>query len=201
MQGNLKPAPQRADIRAMFSATQSPPDPARGELRALCLSLNTPVVAIDALPVAPARAGIALQIDPDGPRVMLVIRSLRSGESVFYRADENLYEDGGPELALAAAHSLAGSMGFLFEDDSLEVRGDAEETARLWSELLELTVTHAPAAPPAPEPPAEAAAADAADAPPPALVLTKFRNRGAIPAARYIGAGEAAPGLRQPGSA
>ncbi len=167
----------------MFSATQSPPDPACGELRALCLSLNTPVVAIDALPVAPARAGIALQIEPDGARVILAIRSLRSGGSVFYRAEEDLYQDGGPELAVAAAHTLAESLGFLFEDDSLEVRGDGEETARLWSDLLERTVTHAPAAPP------------------PALVLTKFRNRGAIPAARYIGAGEAAPGLRQPGSA
>jgi hypothetical protein len=167
----------------MFSVTQSAPDPARGELRALCLSLNTPVVAIDALPVSPARAGIALQIDSDGPRVILAIRSLRSGVSVFYRAEDDLYADGRPERALAAAHTLAESMGFLFEDDSLEAQGDAEETARLWSELLELTVTRAPALPQ------------------PAPVLTKFRNRGAIPAARYIGTPEATPVLRQPDSA
>jgi hypothetical protein len=186
----------------MFSVTQWAPDPARGELRALCLSLNTPVVAIDALPVSPARAGIALQIDSGGPRVILAIRSLRSGVSVFYRAEEDLYADGGPERAVAAAHTLAESMGFLFENDSLEAQGDAEETARLWSELLELTVTHAPAVPPAPEPPGEVAVACVADTeparPPPALVLTKFRNRGAIPAARYIGTPELVPVLRQP---
>ncbi len=181
----------QADIQAMFSATQSPPDPAVGELSALCLSLNTPVVTIDALPVAPARAGIALQIDADRPRVILAIRSLRSGDSVFYRADEELYEDGGLELALAAAHTLAESMGFLFDEDSPTAHDDVEETARLWSELLELTVSGTPGVPPALDPPA-AAARQAA--PQPATVLTKFRNRGAMPAARYIGASEAASG-------
>jgi hypothetical protein len=50
----------------MFSTCLAEPHAAGTRLRALRLSLNTPVVAIEALPVGPAAAGIALHRGPEG---------------------------------------------------------------------------------------------------------------------------------------
>ena len=119
----------------MFFARQDPPDPTRNALRALRPSLNTPVLGVEELPPGPASAAFACLGGPGGPRISLALRSLRSGEVVFFGPDEELGEWRGPELALDAALSFAESMGFLFDDDRMAEDPDAAQ--RLWRGLLE----------------------------------------------------------------
>ena len=173
----------------MFFARQDPPDPTRSALRALRPSLNTPVLAVEDLPSGPASAAIACLAGAGGPWISLALRSLRSGEVVFFGPEEDLGDWHGPELALDAALTFAESMGFLFDDDRL---GDDPEAAqRLWRGLLAAAgrgpraVGERPAAPEPelewlddPAPPAVAVSR--------AIALTKFRRA-------LVGAADAAP--------
>jgi len=163
-------------------------------------------VAVDELPVGPAQAGIALQAESGACWLTLAVRSLRTGQVVFYRCDDEVMEAHGPGLALDAALSFAESMGFLFDDDPLEAGGDPEEAARSWTDLLDGVVEPpaptalalAPETAPAvseeilldevamPEESAgldPVACADEGVAPAPPLRLTKFRPRGGRPPA------------------
>ncbi len=123
----------------MFVPLPSPEEPRNGELRALRLSLNTPVVALESLAPGPAAAAIAQFGISDRPRITIGVRSERSGERLFYCEDEN--SSATPELLLDAALSFAESMGFLFDDDEVETRGDAgpREAAAIWREFAGLT--------------------------------------------------------------
>ena len=174
----------------MLFARQDPPDPTRSALRALRPSLNTPVLAVEELPPGPASAALACLAGAGGPRISLALRSLRSGEVVFFGPEEGLGEWHGPELALDAALSFAESMGFLFDDDRLGDDPDAAQ--RLWRGLLEaagrVPLAASPPAPAALEPelewlddPAPAAVAVSR-----AVALTKFRRA-------LVGAADAAP--------
>ena len=116
----------------MFPVVSSTPR-VHGELRALRLSLNTPVVTIEDLPVGPAIAGIALHAQPEGLRLTLAVRSVRTGHVVFFLPDEDWSEIQGSELAVEAALSFAECMGFLFDDDPIEAGGDVLEAARRWA--------------------------------------------------------------------
>ena len=120
----------------MYFARQEAPDPATSALRSLRPSLNTPVVVVEELPTGPASAAIACLRDPAGSRVVLAIRSERSGQAIFFGPDEELRDWQGPaEVAIDAALSFAESMGFLFEDDRLAVApGEAQQ---LWRDLLD----------------------------------------------------------------
>jgi hypothetical protein len=107
------------------------------QLRALHLSLNTPVIAISELPVGPARAGIAVCEDPTGAfGLEIAIRALRTGQVIAYAPAAEPFEPG--DAALDAALAFAEGMGFLFDDDELASpgRGPAQAAA-LWSELVE----------------------------------------------------------------
>jgi len=120
-------------------------DAARGEselgaIRSLYLSLNAPVIAIDELPVGPARAGVALRVlARGGLHLQIAIRSLRTGEVVAVASD---LDPGGRLEELAAvesALSYAEGMGFLFDEDEV-ANGDAdaaEKAAALWCDLVE----------------------------------------------------------------
>lgn len=197
----------------MFFARQEAPDPVRSALRSLRPSLNTPVVVVEDLPAGPASAAIACLADPAGSRVVLAIRSERSGQVVFFGPDDELRDWQGPETAVDAALSFAESMGFLFEDDRVpEAPADAR---RLWGELLDAT---ARARPPLPDPVLRAAdpGSDAPSRPvapdpgeiwleevvPPACALsasvplTKFRRASGVTARGPAEKGRAA-GLRQ----
>jgi hypothetical protein len=110
------------------------------DIGALYLSLNTPVIAIDELPVGPARAGIALCEAREGAiDLLLAVRSLRTGQVICYCPDETL--EAGPAAAVAvdAALSFAEGMGFLFDEDEVAARpdGGSEVASALWRDLVE----------------------------------------------------------------
>ncbi len=111
-----------------------------GAIRSLHLSLNAPVIAIDELPVGPARAGVALRAHSSGGlHLQIAIRSLRTGEVVAVASD--LDSEGLPEevAAVEAALSYAEGMGFLFDEDEV-ANGDADAVAKAgasWCDLVE----------------------------------------------------------------
>jgi hypothetical protein len=124
----------------MHFCEQTPRDEWNAErLRVLHFSLNTAVVAIDELPVGPARAGVALCEDPEGAiRLEIAVRSLRTGQVVSYAPDEDLDGERDVFVAVDAALSFAEGMGFLFDEDEIAAHGEdglAEAAAR-WRELL-----------------------------------------------------------------
>jgi hypothetical protein len=132
----------------MYFCRQPLPEIGVLTLRALRVSMNTPVVAIEEFAVGPARAAIALADAPGGGRaLMLALRSRRTGQLACFAPDEALEDDGSAQIALDGALSFAESMGFLFEDDAVCGRGPEalREAAQAWNELLGLE-------PPAPAP-------------------------------------------------
>lgn len=120
----------------MFTAVPSLPPLHGAKLERLRLSLNTPVVAIERLPVGPAAAGIALHRGAESTRLTVAVRSTRSGQVVFFQPD-GWGDREPPDLALDAALSFAEGMGFLFDDDLLERGFDPAQAARAWADLLE----------------------------------------------------------------
>jgi hypothetical protein len=124
----------------MFFPSTRPADPEGEALRALHRAMNTPVVAIEQLPVGPASAAVALHADSgQGVRLTIAIRSVRSGQTLFFTPNDELLELGSPSVALDAALSFAESMGFLFDDDEVGSRGvrGPLEAARLWREFID----------------------------------------------------------------
>ncbi len=108
------------------------------ELRVLRFSMNAPVVALEGLPVGPARAAVALHAGAE-PRITIALRATRSGQMLFYCAGEELAEFSSASVVVDAALSFAESMGFLFDDDEVESRGDEgqREAARLWADFID----------------------------------------------------------------
>jgi hypothetical protein len=110
------------------------------KIRALHLSLNTPVIAIDELPVGPARAGLAVsEADAGGFQLQIAVRSIRTGHVVWYASDEELPGQQDVDVAVDAALSFAEGMGFLFDEDEVAARGDggSDAAVALWRELVE----------------------------------------------------------------
>ena len=146
----------------MLFSPASAPDPASTVLRELRLSLNTPVLAVDGLPVGPARAAITLVQGPvGGPRLEVAIHSLRTDQVLFYA-----YGAAGAEARdFDAALSFAGAMGFLFDEDEIAGSGEAgrQVALQLWTDWVGKA-----AQPPRSEP-------QASDAPFEPILLTKFR--------------------------
>lgn len=186
----------------MYFCRQTPPEREAKALRRLHVSLNTPVVAIEDLPVGPARAAIAVQDAPEGrTSLLLVLRSQRTGQLACFAPDEMLESEASAQIALDGALSFAESMGFLFDDDVIPELGaeGPREAAHSWNELLGIEPRGLEEDPePAPgegppeiwlEAPVPAAAAPPAAAPapvpgvaspsPPRVLLTKFRRTAA----------------------
>jgi hypothetical protein len=173
----------------MYFSRQTPPERAARTLRGLHVSLNTPVVAIEDLPVGPARAAIAIQDADEGrTSLLLVLRSQRTGQLACFAPDETLESHASAQVALDGALSFAESMGFLFDDDAvLELGAEGpRKAAGSWNQLLGIEPQDFDDDPaPAPgEGPAEiwledAVLAAAAPLAPPAVLLTKFRRTAA----------------------
>ena len=127
-----------------FERCEAAPDLAPGVLRALRFSLNTPVVRAADLPVAPARAALALyEPAPGSFRVVVAVRSLKTGHLLYFEPQEVF----GPEdEVLDASMAFGEGMGFLFDDDELAC-GGAERAFGMWTELMGERAT--PSLPPA----------------------------------------------------
>jgi len=135
----LKQRGSNSDTSGMFLPAASAPDPAATRLRVLRLSLNTPILAIEGLPVGPARAAIALVQGPTRSfRLEVAIHSLRTDQVLFY-AYEAAPEAGGLAASdFEAALSFAGGMGFLFEGDRIDGRDavGGPDALRLWNDWV-----------------------------------------------------------------
>lgn len=114
----------------MILPARKPLEPHGRPLRALQISLNSPVVTLDVLPRGPASAAVALH----GRGATLCVRSLRTGQAAFYTAAEDLADR---DVAFEAALAFAESLGFLFEEDVVAAGGTAgpQEAVQLWREL------------------------------------------------------------------
>lgn len=123
----------------MFFPRTAPLPLTRDEIRELRLSLNTPVVATEELPIGPSRAALLVHEDADGgPQVTIGVRSLRADRVVLYAFEGDLREASSFAVAVDAALSFAESMGFLFDEDELGA-GGAPARVRclgLWREFL-----------------------------------------------------------------
>lgn len=160
--------PQGASVRDrwwdMFTCFADAPAARGGALRALRLSLNTPVVSIDELPVGPAAAGIAVHQREGRLELVLALRSVRTGQRVYFRLEEGDRDAAHASLAVEVAVQFAEAMGFLFDEDLVRGGADLRDAARCWNRFL---------AEPAPEERGSAAAAEPSR--PPAGLLSKFR--------------------------
>jgi hypothetical protein len=123
-----------------FLLRSTPLELSADRLHGLRLSLNTPVVSIEELPVEPARAAIAIHDEIDGsPNITVGVYSLRSGVPVLFSFEEGLRDRTALANGIDAALSFGESMGFLFDED--ELGSDSAEEARcraleLWRELI-----------------------------------------------------------------
>lgn len=135
----------------MYFSRQPPPERAAALLRSLHFSLNTPVVAIENLPVGPARAAIALQdLGAGRTSLTLVVRSQRRAQLACFSHEEALESEASTQIALDGALSFAESMGFLFDDDAIPELGSdgPREAAAAWNDLLGLVPGESSAATP-----------------------------------------------------
>jgi hypothetical protein len=90
----------------MIAPAPGLPAVSQEDLHALYVSLNSPVVAIEELPVGPATAAIAVH----AAGTALLIRSARTGTVACFAA--------APRFGLEAALSHAEGLGFLFDDEA-----------------------------------------------------------------------------------
>jgi hypothetical protein len=93
----------------MISAATGPLDATPEGLHALYVSLNSPVISLDALPIGPAQAAIAVH---GASGTTLLIRSLRTGTVAFFHADAADARSGA-----IAALSHAEQLGVLFDEE------------------------------------------------------------------------------------
>ena len=134
---NLKAAAEDSDTGGMFKAVSLLPGLPGAVLEQLRLSLNTPVVALESLPVGPAAAAIALHRGPRAARLSLAVRATRGGQLLFFHP-EGWAESELSEVVLDAALSFAEGMGFLFDQDLVSNGGSAGRAQALqtWLDLM-----------------------------------------------------------------
>jgi hypothetical protein len=123
--------------RMFFLRRTRPLELTAGRMRALRLSLNTPVVATQDLPVGPARAAIAIHSEPRGGLGITVgVRSLACGSAVLY-GFEGAITSGAVSEVMDAALSFAEGMGFLFDDELVGNDTASQEKALVrWHEAI-----------------------------------------------------------------
>ena len=141
-----------------FLPRNTPLDLSSERLHGLRISLNMPVVSIEELPVAPARAVIAIHEEIDGrPNITVGIRSLGSGAAALFSFEGDLRDMSSLTNGIDAALSFGESMGFLFDEDEIK-SGSPQASPRraldLWLELMGLSAREPEAAPRVPAAPA-----------------------------------------------
>ena len=172
----------------MFMPTNEDARVAESAIVAFCTALNTPVVDIEGLGNAPARAGILLSTSQYGALDLWVrVRTISSGQGVTFKFQGDPADLGDPTAALAAALSFSEGMGFLFANDMIGEAGIAESgrAHRAWASLFESGGNGQPEPPPVVEPVAPVLEAEPAGEPAPQSrepaasghpVMTKFRD-------------------------
>lgn len=138
--------PPEPDTPAMIAPATGPLAATQEGLHALYVSMNSPVVSVDRLPVGPAAAAIAVH----DAGATLLIRSVRTGTVAYFSAE--------PRFGLEAALSHAEGLGFLFDDEANLVGGSRQWPAWL-AEIF----------------PAEPAERDEREPSDPSAWLSKFR--------------------------
>jgi hypothetical protein len=123
--------------RMFFLRRTRPLELTAGRMRALRVSLNTPVVATQELPVGPARAAILIHAEPRGGLAITVgVRSLACGSIALY-GFEGAISSGLVNEVMDAALSFAEGMGFLFDDELIGNDTAAQEKALVrWHEAI-----------------------------------------------------------------
>jgi hypothetical protein len=122
----------------MFVPCREAPVLSEHGIYGLCLSLNSPVVHADDLPLGPVRAAIAFHAGSQGaPALTVALRSLDAETTALYQFDGPLDESDGVDRNISIALCFAESLGFLFDDDLVAAHaGDAAPAAASWQELL-----------------------------------------------------------------
>lgn len=123
----------------MFLSRPDPPAVAESDLRGMCVSLNSPVLNIEELPVGPARALIVLHdVDGVGMALTIAIRSLESGSLAVFAFEGELRRAESPTAVMDGALAFAEGMGFLFDEDVIEFGGPGGRQRAMchWHELL-----------------------------------------------------------------
>ena len=195
----------------MIFLADAPLETGCSELEALYVSLNSPVVTLDSLPVGPASAAVALHMNPR-PGVTLAVRCVRTGRVAFFTSGPcEVVEDA--KVLLDAALSFAESMGFLFDEDEVAARGEQgpREAARLWLDLLGKEAEHSEKTREIPAGEAlkgaaesreillEELACEAHERVGPVVMLSKFRRAGGQDLAHAVGAGGSSGQCAEPG--
>ena len=102
----------------VFFQRTAPLQVAPAQVRGLRLSLNTPVLATEDLPIGPARAAILIHSEgARGETLTVGVRSLRASRIALYSVDADIRGHASFDVALDAALSFAESMGFLFDEE------------------------------------------------------------------------------------
>lgn len=123
----------------MFRRNDDVPLLSEAGLQGFCASLNAPVVNLEKLPVAPARAAIALFSEEDGRLALCVgLCSLESGQLAIFSYRGGVGDLGSPAKAMDVALSFAEGMGFLFDQDLVSNGGSAGRAQALqtWLDLM-----------------------------------------------------------------
>ena len=195
----------------MIFLADAPLETGCSELEALYVSLNSPVVTLDSLPVGPASAAVALHMNPR-PGVTLAVRCVRTGRVAFFTSGPcEVAED--TKVLLDAALSFAESMGFLFDEDEVAARGEKgpHEAAQLWLDLLGEEAEHDEKTQEIPTGEAgeeavgsheillEELACEARELVGPVVMLSKFRRAGGQELAQAAGAGGSGGECAEPG--
>ena len=94
------------------------------DLYGIRFSLNTPVIERADVPNGPARAAIAVHADETSERALTIgIRSLRTSTVALFGFRGDLDSEESVFDATEAALTFCEGMGFLFDDDEIEVAG------------------------------------------------------------------------------
>lgn len=108
-------------------------------LQSLCASLNAPVVNIEELPVAPARAALVIYAEDYGDLALAVaIRSAQNGQVALFRYRGRVATTAPDGQPVEDALSFAEGLGFLFDDDMLADGSDRSREAAFehWNLLV-----------------------------------------------------------------
>lgn len=123
----------------MFKVRSEPLLLSEAGLYGLCVSLNTPVLNIEELPVGPARAAVVLYDGGYGSLGLAVaVRSIETRQVAVFAYQGVLDMQTETTRAMEDATSFSERMGFLFDDDIVAGSTNGRTRAlKLWGELTD----------------------------------------------------------------